>query len=209
MDWRRAKRLGTIAIVITSLVTCLSGLFPYLQNKGWFEQWQPLGYPPGKAIKILAGKGNFPFVETTEGEFYVCFEALPDNGESCWVKENSSPEPTDAFPCSAPLSDVDFHIPNPPGEVIDKVEFQSCEGGVWTATRQHHFVLLADGSVWVWQHADTALVEILTVLGTIGGFSLGLIISTIVIIIVSLYEAKGRSRTPRHTLPGTQHAKSA
>ena len=73
-------------VTLTLIATLLGGLYAHLNNRGWFEPWQPLGQPPEKAVKIYAHKEGLPFIETSDGEIYLCSNSVARyelNRESC------------------------------------------------------------------------------------------------------------------------------
>jgi hypothetical protein len=82
---KMAKRI--VLIVAFSLA---GAMIMYLYNsaslRGMFVRWEPLGRPPGKAIKVLA----LGYVQTEAGTIYQHVNG-PGCGDDCWVKSDNFP----------------------------------------------------------------------------------------------------------------------
>ena len=190
MKWLTWKRFA-IPVVIVIISSCLSAfigaLIGGMETRGSFEPWHSLGVPPEQAIKIYAHYGNTPFVETVNGNLYLCTDFRQSNPQNCWTKVDwSELRIVDSYPC---FPDIYFNVPRPPGEVLDIVETQVCESGFGTtSTTQHNFVLLKDGSVWAWNYSYSSP---FSGIGTIGymfkGFYWGMILGGIIVFVLLVF----------------------
>jgi hypothetical protein len=128
-----------LIILVLVLGYFLGGWYAQLKIDGKFEEWQYLGTPPEKVVKISAHNGLVPFVETSDGtafrRYYPCTPPLDESSpeDDCWVRlplttlrvvESSSCHP-----------DYEFKVPQPPGEILDMIEIQKCEGGIFRGTQ--------------------------------------------------------------------------
>ncbi len=141
-------------------------------------EWQPLGSPPAKAIKILSMRdyGYDLVVQTNDGGRYksICWPRKPASELDCWRKVELSEE-------LPPLKDTTetphFAAPNPPGRTIDSVIID-LDGEI---PEQTNYAILEDGSVWVWylSFARTRSLDRLglAILGAVASFGIGTIIS--------------------------------
>lgn len=174
-------------MVIVISAAFLGGLYAHLNNSGWFEPWRSLGKPPERATRISYDGEGLPLVETSEGTSYVCSTPLSAKQKNCWVKVDVSQLQTkEVYPCD----EVDpIAVPKPPGKVSDTVKFESCphRGLMFSTTRQHNFVLLEDGSVWMWEYSHSVPgfaffdIYIHTIVGTVLGLILGVVVAVIVV----------------------------
>jgi hypothetical protein len=75
---------------------------------------------------------------------------------------------------------IEFHISSPPSEVVKSVEIMSCSAA---DKRLSKYVLLKDGSYWVWKHEINSDIAVSTdniiavTLGSISGFLCGSFLS--------------------------------
>jgi len=190
------KKLGLVLLLLVGIIACLGGLYAHLTIRGWFESWQPLGKPPEKAVKIFAyPKEQLPFIETSNGETYLCSHSRTGYWEDCWVKvERSQLEIIDSYPCEPGKR---FYVSKPPGQVIDMVEFESCDAGLGiSGTTRHSFALLEDGSVWTWKHSQIgSAYDYIYILLHIGaGAFLGVLISLGIAAIVAIVDYRNERK---------------
>ncbi len=157
-----------LIISLVSSIGAITGLFLTLAIiNGVFVPWEPLGKPSIEAIELLAADFDEVFVRTTSDMIYSCNLYQDD----CWVPKESLQElPEITYPCN----DAPFHsLRNLPGEKVDSLEVTYC--GI-EHTSQVNYVLLDDGSVWIWRHGSfvyTGLIYVCagSILGlVIGGF---------------------------------------
>lgn len=117
-------------------------LLAYLDNAGAFIAWQPLGKPPGGAIRFVAAATDDVVVETSDQMLYLC-STYPE--KQCWIPFERSqlgliPD-IDGSPWShgtpPPLSGViaTKEVYLPAGELV-----------VYTI-----YAIRDDGSVFVWK----------------------------------------------------------
>lgn len=131
---RQAVKLGAILISISGILTFSGGWIAHLKNEGWFKQWQPLGKPPETAIRIFIDKDKLLYLETVDGDIYVCPQPFIDTSEGCWI-EYEHPRLVSELAKSSPChSSIRSQAPKPPGKVINMIEFHNCEGSAfgWT-----------------------------------------------------------------------------
>jgi hypothetical protein len=149
-----------MVLVTMSLSACI-GAFYGGTIRNWFIDWQSLGQPPERGIRITADDRGWPLVETATGAVYL---TLPLNAPSS---------------CVPP---VDFYVPRPPGQVSSTVEFQQCEPGMMLVVGQYNFALLTDGSVWRWHTTYAGLLTVIpnTLLGLFVGLNAGFVMSLII-----------------------------
>ncbi len=156
-------------------------------NSGALLKWQALGTPPDKATEILGAeltKGHrrpgsllgitgTVYVRTEADRVYYC---TPASDEKCWVK-TTWPQTIQQYPpCISP---PDFAVAKPPGKAVDSIQVQDCSGEV---AAQVNFVVLEDGSVWMWEHDITGLDNLARfVFCTLCNSILGLVASVLLI----------------------------
>jgi hypothetical protein len=140
-----AVTIGILLCMPILGLVCGLGYFG-AESSGAFERWQALGTPPERATKILAFRYKL-YVKTIGDRVYSCDES---SRTECWMESTLPPETStpDELPCDG----AHFQVPNPPSKVVDSLESQVC--GVETVS-QHNFVLLEDGSIWMWHHNFT------------------------------------------------------
>ena len=161
-----------------------------LAQKGVFVRWQSLGKPedetfppPEKGEEIIALHSfsrNQIRVETNKNRAYAtslegCLDGRK-SGYNCWYSDISNDFPENEFNSCAPA----FWITNPPDTVVYQTQTGRCGGH---QLEQTNFVLLDDGSIWVWHHevnTDSFMIELI---GGIPGSIIGLIIGTIVVFV--------------------------
>lgn len=176
-DWRKPLALAALTIGVllcTPIVGFVGGLGYFAaESSGAFESWQPLGTPPERAIKILSIQGKV-YVKTIGERIYSC-DAL--SRTECWMETTLPQEipPEDQFHCEGAPP---IQVPNPPGKVVDSLGSQVC--GAETVS-QSNFVLLEDGSLWIWHH-NFDVYDLLffpfcgVVLGLLGGVVISILI---------------------------------
>ncbi len=152
-------------------------------NAGRLTRWQRLPAVPERPTRIAGGSTASVFVETGAGQIYVCNHR--DDGQ-CWVKYD---QPVVSELSSEYCAQYPNHyaVSAPPGKPVDYLRADWCH---FEAGEEADYALLADGSVWMWNHWDANFLNLARVFGTMGGGAcLGLVIAIAVPIFVWL---KGR-----------------
>lgn len=185
-----ARRPGwLVGLGLAGLVLGLTGLgllgglaLGQAAFNGRLTRWQRLPDPPEPAIEIMAG-GTGPaaaawyvFVRSATGAIFYCPPYTPGD---CWVPAT---EPIDVP--YVPGCDYPSHytLPPAPGPVLDHLETETCN---FEAGYTVNFVVLADGSVWRWQHVSSGLIALTGWLfGALCGAGLGLLAAIILIAVV-------------------------
>jgi ABC-type antimicrobial peptide transport system permease subunit len=166
-----------IVLLASGVGAVLGLLFGFLAIKGTFEGWNSLGAPPGKAVGILAGDLRDVYVETENGRLYSCRQF----SNECWVETGRPQElPESSYPCEHPS----FRIGFPPGQVVDSLEIQYCGVDLFT---EANYVLLDDGSVWVWRHGGGSSGSFVLLSGSL---ILGLLLGLLSGVLASVYSAR-------------------
>jgi hypothetical protein len=165
-----------LIVIVTAIVGFLVARWTVQKfMAGAFVQWQSLGAPPERAVKILRVEPLFPgdrgdiSVETIAGQIYHCCRGSNIHWES---QESESPyrEVCGTYSPQPPLE--------PPGQPIDCAETPEIE---WNLNRTT-YVVLDDGTVWRWHHAvDFSTSLLLNLGGPCGGAVLGGVVSVLIL----------------------------
>jgi len=83
------KRVGLLAIFLLAGAIIMY-IFGRASLQGAFNQWEPLGKPPGNAVKFVA----FDYVQTASGDIYV-YDYKEGCTDDCWVI-SITPTPDDS-----------------------------------------------------------------------------------------------------------------
>jgi hypothetical protein len=154
------------------------------QSAGQFARWRTLSAPPETAVSFVAADPFRVYVSTLSGQVYVCdHDGAPVNSD-CWLLAE---EPY------AIATDTDFErsvfsgeVPPPPGETTDAVYVSLIKA---EAAYEARYVLLADGTVWVWEFGADSRQSLLVLLG---GPVLGLALGGVVILALLVLNATRR-----------------
>lgn len=170
----------------------------------WREQpvspWKKLPQPPVPLSHFVADA----YENTLDGQVYAStadgtLYALDCSGKRCvWSKREAIPPPTDAgesWCLDLDTEDRPRGMPTALGRVMDTYAWRNCVHDFWIDS---HYILLDDGSVWVWESYeylrfrifDEKLWKVMRVSCCGGsGLVLGLLLAFVV-----LYVASKRSR---------------
>jgi hypothetical protein len=156
---RRYKRIlfvllaGILGMVISCLAVAAFGRTTY-------GSWQQLPQPPVSLDHFVAGR----LTDASQGEIVAAtadgtLYALPCPDLSCqWSKRDGLPpvvgesQPGLCPQGSGPDAEVVANKPKVPGRVVDGYETRYCRTSY--DNTDLHYVLLEDGSVWVWEWAE-------------------------------------------------------
>ncbi|MFN8459719.1 MAG: hypothetical protein U0401_34575 [Anaerolineae bacterium] len=191
------KKAGWLIIIVAIIIGptvagCWAGLWlAQTWNSGGFVRWERLPPLPQPPLQLVGGAiaGNFRgvvYVKTIDGQVYAC---RPRETDACWLKTNTpSKGGSEDETCAAyPLR---YTVAEPPGPVKEHLRVQWCH---FEAGAQNDFVLLEDGSIWVWQHWDANYLNLSRGFLALGcGPSLGLLIG--VAGVIFLWRWKGVRR---------------
>ena len=145
-------------------------LFSARRNAG-VGRWRSLGAPPERPTAIVDADLDRVYVRGQDGSLYECDRNGPTQDDACWVQveqpreRDSSVEHGNSYRGKLPSS------PGPVTEALD-VSRHFAERA-WYA----RYVLLEDGSVWVWAYnadANTSLLLLFT--GPICGLALAIVL---------------------------------
>ncbi len=115
--------------------------------------WEKLPQPPVPLIRFVAD----PYEPSLDGQVYAstadgALYALDCSGESCaWSEREAIPPPADAeesWCLDLDTQDGVLAMPMAPGRVMDTYAWRECVHDFWIDS---HYILLDDGSVWVWE----------------------------------------------------------
>ncbi len=138
---------------------------------GHFETWQRLTVPPAKGERFLVERNDL-CVETQAGEVWGYasgkWEARPAG-----ASRGAPAKPQ--YPCH-------FVLPPFPGKVLDRYDASDCYEFSYSQTT---YVLLADGTIWRWQHSADLGGSIILIWGAmacgpVAGFMLGVAVMELV-----------------------------
>jgi hypothetical protein len=169
---RRSFAVGATAISHTLFVLALAvvGLligallgFGRVDKLPLEEPWEQVGSPPARVTALLMIDRGDLYVTAADDQVYRC----------CWERSELPDYPSGPgshFPC-----DVSQEKPSPPAGVINRLDITYCGPDYGLA---YAYVLLDDGSVWRWSHAQDGLATMGALLtyslgGIGGGFVLG------------------------------------
>ncbi len=168
-------RLVLASLAMLMLFSCLglmaSGVYLWARQAGALSRWRSLGTPLGRGTEIVTGDTDVVYVATAAGRVYACDRSKAEPTEDCW-KETSQPlriDPETEF--DHPLFQKD--VAPPSGTVMDvlNVTLWYVEGAYET-----RYVLLQDGSVWMWRYDVNAYVSMfIWVFGALAGLALGIL----------------------------------
>ena len=130
-------------------------------NSGGLTRWQRLPNPPAWPVQIVGGSLSTVFVETPDGQVYMC----DVSEDQCWV---AYAEPVEVAPRNEACESWPIHyaVSAPPGEVVDYFQAQWCH---FEAGEESDYALLEDGSAWMWNHFDANLLNPTRVLTAMAG----------------------------------------
>jgi hypothetical protein len=77
------KRIGLLAIFSLAGAVIMY-IFGQASMYGAFNQWEPLGKPPGNAVKLIA----FDYVQTASGDIYE-YDYKEGCTDDCWVRSDA------------------------------------------------------------------------------------------------------------------------
>lgn len=183
------------SIFLTLVIATFSGFWVKkgivtLAQKGVFVRWQSLGkpehetFPPQEMGEEIIALHSFSTdeirVETNKNQAYAtsvkgCLDRR-ESGHNCWYSDISNDFPENELNSC----ELAFWITTPPDTVIYQTQTGRCGG---SQLEQSNFVLLDDGSIWVWHHevnTDSLMTEFI---GGISGSIIGLIIGSVVVFI--------------------------
>jgi len=190
---RQPSRTSGLAVVVFLLLICspclgLGGGVAFLagQSDGRFARWRSLAAPPETAESFVAADPFQVYVSTQSGQVYVCgHNQAPADGQ-CW-------RPAEAPYAVAAETDYEHSVfageaPPPPGDTTDAVYVALFRAD---AANEARYVLLTDGTVWVWEYATDANQSLLILLA---GPVLGLALAGVVILALLVLSASQRRR---------------
>jgi hypothetical protein len=180
----------TLLSILLALTLPLIGIalglrFGRAWNAGSLARWERLPDPPASPVQIMGGATSQVFIKASDGQVYAC---TPVGGE-CWVQANV---PVDLAPIDAACADhpISYIMSAPPGNPIDTLQTQWCH---FEAGEQTGYAILADGSVWRWQHRDANFLNLArTAVTAAGGCLAGMLTGVLI-----LFSAWLISRVPR------------
>jgi hypothetical protein len=140
--------------------------------KGWeTRSWQELGQPAQVPVAIMDADLEVVYVRGEKGALYACNHTEPTRDNACWEQIGQLPQTDSGVDHRNTYRD---EIPPPPGEVQDVLDVS------WDYAERHtqlRYVLLADGTVWLWDyHADANWSIALLMLGPVCGLALAIVI---------------------------------
>ncbi len=130
-------------------------------NAGRLARWRRLPALPGRATRIAGGSTAAVYVEAAGGQVYVCnhLEAL------CWARYDE-PVISDLSNEYCEQWPTRYAVAAPPGQPVDYLQARWCH---FEAGEESDYALMADGSLWVWNHWDANFLNLARVFGAMGG----------------------------------------
>ena len=171
----------TLAILVLSPCLGLGAGVAYLSvySQGAFSRWHSLGMPPEPIAGFVTGDTEVLYVATETGSVYLC-EADSRARDACWL-------PADPPYTVDERSDYEHSVipgdpPSPPpGEPVEVLYVSRFYAELAVETR---YVLLADGTVWVWLYQSSGYLGLLVLLAApVLGLGAGLVLIVILVII--------------------------
>ncbi len=160
------------ALALILLTTILGGLIAYFlfdvfEYRVPSGQWQSVNIGQEKAVQILGldSNSNRVYVQTEQGKIYAC--------------DNTQCSLTTAPKVTRAAKEDRYTAPPPPGEVKDSFTGPSPVPGLCSG--QTNYIILKDGSAWIWSKIGSCEIGSLAILvylgvGLILGFFTGLVI---------------------------------
>ncbi len=146
-------------------------------NAGGFAQWRRLPDLPLTPVQIVGGTTTQVFVRVADGQVYSC---STEQGE-CWVQDDNPP-PLMTANDDCEQYPVQYTVSDAPGKVVDSLQIQWCH---FEAGAEANYVILEDGSVWMWYHSDANFLNVARSFGAIGaGCGAGLLVGVVLLLYV-------------------------
>ena len=141
------------------------------------EQWEPLGVPPEMPTEIVDAGLDIVYVRGRGGSLFACDHTGATRENACW-SEVEEPSTKDL--------DVEYgktysgDIPPSPGPVVQSLDVSRHHAErAW----YRRYVLLEDGSVWLWDYNADANWNLMLLMG---GPTCGLALAIVIILLVWL-----------------------
>jgi hypothetical protein len=136
------KKSISLLILITLGGTFATFVIAFAYYEGWFIQWEYLGRPPEKAIKLVAITNGLR-VETASGQVYQ-YAGDRQCGDNCWnLSDNSEPDPP-------PYLSIEMcgWYPSLPASIDTKAVCRPWGPGGYLTV----YAIRNDGSIFSWEH---------------------------------------------------------
>ena len=138
-------------------------------------RWQPLGSPPEPPVEFVDAGLYRVYVRGQDGSLFECAHMdEPIKQDECWksVEQPESPGYRVQYGY-----DYGSKTPSPPGPVVETF---GLKGYPYRENSTYaRYILLEDGSVWVWKHHSSPMPLILAVMG---GLFFGLALAVVLIV---------------------------
>ena len=152
----------TTKIIITILtlasLSFVAGIiWSSVHVEGSFESWRSLKSPPEKAVHLLNTDGNNIWVETeNKSIYYTNYDCHKDG---CWIKTDSLPNEDDMSYYSKEngeeCNNLGFYPVSQPENSIECISIHYDAVDIVT-----HYVLMDDGTIWVWSHSFGGITDV-------------------------------------------------
>ena len=168
------KRVGLLAIFLLAGAIIMY-IFGRASLQGAFNQWEPLGKPPGNAVKLIA----FGYVQTASGDIYQ-YDYKEGCIDDCWVR-SAAPTPDDSE-YDLP-SDACSDLPAPAlDNFVDSRTVCELYGVGLSMTIE---AIDKKGFVYSWRYGtsewDSAIPWVSSFIGAAAGLMIGLIVLLVIL----------------------------
>ena len=134
--------------------------------------WQSLGSPPETPVALMDAGDEIVFVRGRDGSLFECEHSGPTDDDACWRAVDAVLESDDRVELGVAY---EGKRKPPPGLVVSSLDLVIRRYPEMNVYAQ--YVLLEDGSVWVWEHTVDANWSLGTIfLGPVCGLALAVIL---------------------------------
>jgi hypothetical protein len=172
--------IAVLLILVLSPCLGLGGGVAYLaaHRNGSLSRWHSLGQPPAPVSGFVTGDVNVIYAATNDGRVFSC-ESESRTRDACWVL--AEPPYTVDDRADFEHSVISGDPPPPPAEPVESLYVSRFYAEMAIEAR---YVLLGDGTVWVWLHQASGYTALLVLLAApVLGLGLGLVLIVVLVIL--------------------------
>ena len=171
---RNTLLLAAMPILVGSVIITLAWIIAGNYEAGAFVGWQPLGTSPAEIEQFETahfdetGSGEI-FVTTADGKIYRGSQSLCGTDGHCWQEVESLPDHQleGRFSVSDRCQGAYAKMDSPLGDTLTCAHYNDISAGS-QLIRDVYFVMLADGTVWVWQFVPGSGALGILLIGVVG-----------------------------------------
>jgi hypothetical protein len=184
---KRSRRdtllLAAIPLLVGSVIVALAWIIAGNYEAGAFVGWQPLGNLPVEIEQFETAQfdekgAGVVFVSTSDGKIYRGSQSHCGADVYCWEEVESLPDHQleGRFSVSDRCQGAYAKMDSPPGDTLACAHYDDISAGS-QLIRDVYFVLLEDGTVWVWQFVPGLGAAGILLIGVVGAvFVAGLVL---------------------------------